>query len=116
MPLLTDQQLADALLTIVAAIPTDVPVNVVAIHGLGVVLAWDWRPDAQAAILEALARDQGEVVASSVEHHAVGEEQIVAAMFRPPGDLEEAAGTLRATYLIATAPDDPIGDDPDGPF
>lgn len=116
MHTLTDQQLADALLTIVAAIPTDVPVNVVAVHGLGVVLAWDWREDAQAAILEALAREQGDVVASSVDHRSVGGEQIIAAMFRPSGDLEEAAGTLRATYLIATAPDDPIGDDPDGPF
>lgn len=116
MTTLTDQQLADALLTIVAAIPTDVPWNVVAVHGLGVVLAWDNREDADAAILEALASEQGEVVAASMDHRDVGGQQIVAAMFRPLGDLEEAAGTLRATYLIATAPDDPIGDDPDGPF
>lgn len=74
----TDQQLADALLTIVAAIPTDVPWNVVAVHGLGIVLAWDVREEADSAILDALAGELGEVVASSVDHHDVGGRQIVA--------------------------------------
>lgn len=49
MPTLTDQQLVDALLMIVAAIPTDVPWNVVAVHGLGVVLAWDMREELEEA-------------------------------------------------------------------
>lgn len=117
MPNLTDQQLADALLTIVAAIPTDVPWNVVAVHGLGVVLAWDRREEADAAILEAVVSEQGPVVASSVHHVSVEGATIIAAMIRPAGDIEEAAGTLRVTYLLATAPDDPVDPAcPDGPF
>lgn len=117
MPTLTDKQLTDAMLTVAASIITDVPWYVLPVHGLGVVLAWDRRPEADTGILEALARERGEVVATSLDHRDVGGRQFVAVMFRPADDLNEAAGTLRAAYLIATSPDDPIGDDdPDGPF
>ncbi|WP_164103220.1 hypothetical protein [Candidatus Laterigemmans baculatus] len=65
---LTDQQLADALLSIALAIPSDVPLNVLAAHGMPRVILCDSPEKADAEILEAAAQSFGPLLATSMDH------------------------------------------------
>lgn len=116
MHVLTDKQLAEALLSVALAMPADLPLNILAVHGMPLVILWDCREEADAAILEAVAQNFGPIVATSMDHFDQYKRQAVAAMIRtPPGrDPEHVAGELRVAYTIATAADD-AGDEPD-PF
>jgi hypothetical protein len=102
------------LLEAVAAAAGVMPWGVAAIPSLGCVLLWDCRPDASAAIIEAVAGQEGAVG----ESHAIDMQggTIIGILMTPHPvegmDLEDFAGSLRLRYAIATGPDPDTTENP----
>lgn len=102
------------LLEAVAAAAAVMPWGVAAIHSLRCVLLWDCRPDASAAIIEAVAGQEGTVG----ESHAIDMQggTIIGILMTPRPiegmGLEDFAGSLRLRYAIATGPDPDTTENP----
>lgn len=115
-PMLTESQLLDVVLSAVLKVPTSVPFNVVALHGLPLLVLWDCRPEANESIAHTVASQWGEVIATSLKHFDIDGRQAVGLMIRgregkTPSTL---AGNLLLSYTMATTEDD-AGSQPD-PF
>ena len=106
------QRTLDYVVAIVAQIPSRVEWHVVQ-RGDYVVLCDD-RDEATTMLLEAVASQHGDVIATGNRVHAINEREIVGVLVRPDGDVEATAKAMRAGYAIATI--ESVSEDDDGPF
>jgi hypothetical protein len=82
------------------------PWGVSTIPSCGCVILWDSREDADAAIMAAIARDQGGEVVEEAVHTCNDARTILGAILKPSRDgLDDYAGDVRTAYVHATGID-----------
>lgn len=100
---MTDTELCQSLLYAIAGTPTAVPWSAVAIHPAGCLLLWDDREDATSLILEAIASESGDVIATASIERGPNRRPMIGVLIRPhESDLDKAAMDLRTRYVLAT--------------
>lgn len=111
----TDAELCQSLLHAIAGTPTAVPWAAVAIHPAGCLLLWDDREDATSLILEAIASESGDVLATTSIERGPNRRPMIGVLVRPrESGLDAAAAHLRTQYALATTSAD--DDAASGPF
>ncbi len=111
---MTDGDLLRCLLALHASTPTPIAWHVAAIQPARVVIVLDSRDEASAMIIEAVAGQFGTVLATESTSETHDGHSLIGCLIRPPGDIDDTAGRLRAAYAIATEPD--ADDEETGPF
>jgi len=81
------------------------PWGVSAIHSCGCVLLWDSRDDADAAIMAAIASDNGGLIVDEATITLPDGRSILGTVLTIDDDLEDFAADIRTAYLCATGPD-----------
>lgn len=106
-----DPDLLLALLSVLAATPSNVDANAIAVAGTDLVLVTDDRREATTLLLEGVAGKYGQVVASACVQHELKRRDILGCLVRVEGDdVRAAAAKIRTAYALATAEDG--GDEP----
>ncbi|PHQ35182.1 hypothetical protein [Rhodopirellula bahusiensis] len=100
-------------LHVVDTVPSDVPWHVIELSDF--ILIADARDEASTLILEAVASQFGQVVASeSIESNHTDRGTLLGYLVKPSADLADPAGSIRAAYAIATT--EATEDEEAGPF
>ncbi len=103
------------LLEAIAATIEMQPWGVAAIHSADAVLLWDSRDDASLMIAEVIAGQRGSMTDSHSIQTQAGRQLIAVLVAQSPENsytLDELAGGLRFSYLLATSRDPDTTSDP----
>lgn len=79
--------------------------GIAAVHSQCVVLLWDSREEADAAVLAAVARDTGGAIVVEASLTLPSGDVIFGVFVRTADDLEAFATILRTAYMTVTGPD-----------
>ena len=100
-----------ALLSVLAATPSDVETNAIALAGTDdLILLADDREEATSLLMEGVAGRYGEVVASACVEHQHRRRPLLGCLIRTSGSASEIAYDVRAAYVLAT--NEPGEDEP----
>ena len=108
------EKLAESLAALFAQTTSQPRWIVAAIRPAGAVAIIDHRPDATRLVVDAIADQHGDTLASIASDDTPQGDPIIVTLIRPTDpDIDRAADMIRTAYFLASEPDN---DDEGGPF